>query len=74
LNNHLRCAESEFERPEIREQSPTIVDESDTIIREGEKAPNTDFRKNLAIDFKKKIKSIDVIAWKMRDIKSKGLA
>jgi hypothetical protein len=36
-------------------------------IRVGEKAPDTDFRKKLSLDYRKKIKIIDEIAWKMRE-------
>jgi len=59
--------------PVLRDES-IMLNDSESILREGEKAPNTDFRKTLALDYKQKIKIIDEVAYKMRDIKAKGLA
>lgn len=66
-------AEEGLQKPDLLDQSPTLKDDQETI-RDGEKAPNTDFRKALALDYAKKIKIITREAWKMRDLKSKGLA
>lgn len=75
LNNQLKMAECGLKQPELREKSPTLkYDESDSILRDGEKAPNTDYRKNLALDYKKKIKIIDEVAFKMRASIAKGMA
>jgi len=37
--------------PVLRDES-IMLNDNDSILREGEKAPNTDFRKNLALDYK----------------------
>ena len=43
-----------------------MEDDTESLLRDGEKAPHTETRIKLDQDYKNKIKSIDEVAWIMR--------
>ena len=60
LSNHLLAVDADVL------EHPPMADETESLLRDGEKAPHTETRIKLAADYKLKIKSIDETAWKMR--------